>query len=251
MAEAFSEGSGCKTSSTVDRRGGIRIEMHCVLSCVDTAGLACLRRSFAREGLPVLNCLGGSGALTSSPAAGGCQYRSCFAQPMLGWLLSARDIASALNDGGPGAAAGRLVSVVTSITLHALIVAAVGGRGSFLHLGDCRDSTFQLIPLRRSAPDSTVGCVAALTVSAIRCKGRSRPMLLDHAKLAAQEQAQREAARARCRGKIPQRRSTVAPFLQPSLSVSSAVRPTASSQAFEGLFLRNCCCSLPIRSIVK
>ena len=138
MAEAFSEGSGCKTSSTVDRRGGIRIEMHCVLSCVDTAGLARLRRSFAREGLPVLNCLGGSGALTSSPAAGGCQCRSCFVQPMLGWLLSARDIASALHDGGPGAAAGRLVSVVTSITL-ALIVAAVGGRGSFMHLGDCRE----------------------------------------------------------------------------------------------------------------
>ena len=56
-------------------------------------------------------------------------------------------------------------------------------------------------------------------------------MLHDHAELAAQEQAQREAIPVRCGGKltshgsIPQRQSIVAPFMQPALSASSAVRP--------------------------
>ena len=40
MAEAFSEGSGCKTSSTLDQRAGIRLEMRSVLLCVQESKCA-------------------------------------------------------------------------------------------------------------------------------------------------------------------------------------------------------------------
>ena len=72
--------------------------------------------------------------------------------------------ATALRDGGPGAAAGSSVPFIASIILLALIVAAVGGGGLVLA------RRFQS---RRNIPAASPslgadGSVAALTVSAIR-----------------------------------------------------------------------------------
>ena len=81
-----------------------------------------------------------------------------------GSCLSVRGGASALRDGGPGAAAGSSVPFIASIILLAPIVAAVGGGGLVLVL--------RFRSRRNISPASPSlgvdGSVAALTVSAIR-----------------------------------------------------------------------------------
>ena len=72
--------------------------------------------------------------------------------------------ASALHDGGPGAAVGSSVPFIAPIILLALIVAAVGGGGLILAL-----RLQLLLDISADSPSlSANGSVAALTVSAIR-----------------------------------------------------------------------------------
>ena len=73
--------------------------------------------------------------------------------------------ATALRDGGPGAAAGSSVPFIASIILLALIVAAVGGGGLFVVWH------FQSRNISAASPSSSLGAdgsVADLTVPAIR-----------------------------------------------------------------------------------
>ena len=118
----------------------------------------------------------------------------------------------------------------------ALIIAAVGRGGLTLarRLQSRHDN-----PADSPSLDAD-GSVAALTaflssVIHVRCKKQYLPMLPDHAELAAPEHAQCEAALARC-GRSQEAHPSIsilpcrwAPFLQPSLSVSSAAWPAAWS----------------------
>ena len=115
---------------------------------------------------------------------------------------STRHSASALRDGGPEITAGSSVPFIASVILLALIAStilfalnvAAGGSSA----------------VRLAASYHQKALIGSDTVSAMRLpvkgfSGWSRPMLPDHADLAATEQAQREAARARRGGKLIRR----------------------------------------------
>ena len=127
---------------------------------------------------------------------------------------SSRDSASALRDGGPSAAARSSLHVIASIILLALIIAAVGGGDLILQRSLQLRLDISGAPYTRHRPFRRGPDKVSATLTG---KEWSRPMLHDHAELAAQEQAQREAIPARCGGKltshgsIPQRQSIVAP----------------------------------------
>ena len=96
-----------------------------------------------------------------------------------------------LRDDGLGAVEETLGPAIALIILFALMVAAVGGGGLILTYV----LTVATRPLFRRCPDSVCDTLTGHGVFAPHAS-------TDHAELAGPEQAQREAARARCCGRL-------------------------------------------------